>query len=88
MVSQRLVITPAPRTTFTKHFFEAKMQAHIEKGIFYNCDEKYTLGHRCVEQNIYLLDVDSPFAPEICEDAQDPVDDQVDIQQMHVDPPS
>ena len=58
------------------------------KGICYNCDEKFTQGHRCSEQKIYLLDVDSLPAPKICEDAQDPVNDEVNIQQSPVDPPS
>jgi hypothetical protein len=24
------------------------------KGIFYNCDEKYFLGHNCKEQNFFM----------------------------------
>ena len=55
------------------------MWTHREKGIYYNCDEKFTRGHRRDEKNIYLLDVGSPPAHKICEDAQDPIDDQVDI---------
>ena len=42
MVSQRPPITLAPITTFIKHLSEADMRAHIEKGIYYNCDEKFT----------------------------------------------
>ena len=41
-----------------------------------------------MEKNLYLLDVDSPPALEICEATQDPVDAQVDIQQPPVDPHS
>ena len=48
----------------------------------YNCDDKFTRGHICVEQKLYLLDVDSPPAPEIFYDAQDPTDDDGDIQQL------
>ena len=75
MVPQRTQNLPAPRTTPIKHFSEVEMQESQEKGICYNCDEKFTQGHRCVEQNLYLLDVDSLPAPEISEYAQDPVDD-------------
>ena len=82
MVPQRTQNLPAPRTTPIKHLFEAEMQEHWEKGICYNCDKKFTSAHRCVEKNLYLLDVDSPPAPEIFYDAQDPTDDDGDIQQL------
>ena len=59
MVPQRPQISPASRTTPVKHLFEAEMQERWEKGLCYNCDEKFTQGHRCVEQKLYLLDVDS-----------------------------
>ena len=59
-----------------------------EKILCYNCDEKFSRGHRCAEKKFYLLDVDSPPTPEIFYDAQDLVDDQFDIQQPLVDPPS
>ena len=58
------------------------MREHREKVIFYNCDEKFTRGHKCAEKKLYLLDVDSPPAPEIFYDAQDPIDDDVDNQQL------
>ena len=69
MVPQRTQNLPAPRTTPLKHFSEAEMQERREKGLCYNCDEKFTRGHRCVEQKLYLLEVDSPLALEICEAA-------------------
>ena len=68
MVHQRPPITPAPRTTLINHLFEVEMQTRREKGICYNCDGKFTWGHRCDEKNIYLLDVDSLHAPEIYDD--------------------
>ena len=58
------------------------MQECQEKGLYYNFDEKFTRGHRCVEQKLYLLDVDSPPTPEIFYDTQDPIDDDGDIQQL------
>ena len=81
MVSQRPPIFPAPRTTPIKHLSEAEMNSCREKWIFYNCDGKFTRGHQCTEQKLYLLDVVSLPALEICEAAQDLVDDQVNIQQ-------
>ena len=88
MVSQRCPIPPTPRPTPIKHLSEVEMWAHREKGICYNCDEKFTRGHRCVEQNLYLLDVDSPLAPEIFYDDRDPVDAKGDIQQLPIDLPA
>ena len=82
MVPQRTKNPPAPRTTPIKHLSKAEMREHREKGRFYNCDEKFTWGHKCVEQKLYLLDVDSPPTPEICYVAQDPIDDDGDIQQL------
>lgn len=40
----------------TKKFFATEMKERREKGLCYNCDEKYTRGHRCKVQRIYLLD--------------------------------
>ena len=88
MVSQIHRIPPTPRFTPIKHFSEAEMQARREKGLCYNCDGKFTLGHQCIEQKIYLLDVVTLPALEICEASQDLVDDQVDIQQPPIDPHS
>jgi len=78
MASQQSQITPTPRTTPIKHLTEAEMRVHREKGLCYNCDEKFTQGHRCVEQKLYLLDVDSPPKTKVYADAQDTVHDQVD----------
>ena len=78
-VSQRPTIIPAKRNSPIKHFSEAKMRTCREKGIFYNCDEKFTRGHRYAEKKLYLLDVDSLSAPKISNDVEDPVDDKDDI---------
>ena len=79
MVSQRTQNSPTPRTIPIKHLSEAEMRECQEKGLCYNCDKKFTRRHRCVEQNLYLLDVDSLPTPKICEDSEDPIDDQVNI---------
>ena len=88
MVPQRTQTLPAPRTTPIKHLSEVEMWEHRGKGICYNCDKKFTRGHRCVEQKLYLLDVDSPPAPKISDDDQDPVDAEGDKQQLSVDLPT
>ena len=88
IVPQRPKISLAPRTTPIKHFSKAEMWEHQEKWICYNCGEKFTQGHRCAEQKLYLLDVDSPLAPEISDDDQDPVDAEGGIQQLPVDLPA
>ena len=64
-----------PRTTPIKHLSEAEMRAHREKVLCYNCDDKFTQGHQCTEHKPYFLDMASPPALEICDAAQDPVDD-------------
>ena len=80
MVPQRTQNLPAPRMTLIKHLSEVEMQEHWEKGLCYNCDEKFTQEHRCVEKKLYLLDVDSPPTLEICGTTQDLVDNQVNFQ--------
>ena len=88
MVPQRPPIPAAPTTTPIKHLSKAEMRARREKGLCYNCDEKFTREHRCAKQKLYLLDVDSSPAPEIFYDAQDTVDVEGDIQQLLVDLPA
>ena len=80
MVPQRHPIPQTLRTTPIKHLSKAKVRACREKGLCYNCDGKFTQGHQCTEQKLYLLDVVSPPTLEIFQASQDPVDDQVDIQ--------
>ena len=47
MVPQIPRITQSPRTTPIKHLSKAERWAHREKMLCYNCDEKFTWGHRC-----------------------------------------
>ena len=54
MVPQRPPIMPSPITTPIKKLSKAEMRAHKEEGICYNYDEKFTRGHQCAEQNLYL----------------------------------
>ena len=88
MVSQRHPIPPTPRPNPIKHLSEVETQAHREKGLCSTCDGKFTQRHQCTKKNLYLLDVVVPPILEICEASQDPVDDQVNIQQPPVDPHS
>ena len=57
MVPQRHPIPLTPRTTPIKHLSKAEMRAHREKGLCYNCDDKFTWGHQCTEYKPYFLDV-------------------------------
>jgi hypothetical protein len=49
-----------------------EMVEHQLKGLCYNCDEKYFLGHKCKEQKIFMAisediseeDVETPLVPE------------------------
>jgi hypothetical protein len=49
-----------------------EMDEHQLKGLCYNCDEKYFLGHKCKEQKIFMAisediseeDVETPLVPE------------------------
>ena len=86
MVPQRHPIPLTPRTTPIKHFSESEMWAHRENGLCYNCDDKFTQGHQCTEHKPYFLDVASSPALEICDGAQDLVDNQVNISQPLIDP--
>ena len=88
MGSQRPPISPAPRSPPLKHLSEIEMQARREKRLCYNCDETFTRGHRCVQQKLYLLDVDSPPASDIGEEALYTMDAPVDIQEPPTAPPS
>ena len=75
MVSQRHPIPPTPIPTPIKYLSEFEMRAHRKKGLCYNCDGKFTRGHQCTEQMLYLLDVVSLPTLEICEASQYLVDD-------------
>ena len=33
------------------------MQARREKGLCYNCDERFGLGHRCKKQQLFVLEL-------------------------------
>ena len=74
MGSQRPPIPLASRSPPIKHLSKTEMQARREKGLCYNCDEKFNRVHRCVQQNLYLLDVDSPPASKIGEEVADVMD--------------
>lgn len=32
------------------------MQERREKGLCYNCDEKYQMGHKCIKPKLFLLE--------------------------------
>ena len=88
MGSQQPPILPAPHSPPIKNISATEMPARREKGLCYNCDEKFSWGHRCVQQKLYLLDVNSPHSSEIGEEASDTMDAPVDTQEPPIDPPS
>ncbi|XP_026457490.1 uncharacterized protein LOC113358147 [Papaver somniferum] len=53
--------TPSPTSSGSlklppiKKLTYAQMRARREKGLCYNCDEKYDNGHRCIKQQLYML---------------------------------
>jgi hypothetical protein len=50
------LVTPTPPFTPLKiqELIRAEMDERKLKGLHYNCDEKYFLGHKCKEQNIFM----------------------------------
>ncbi|WVZ23780.1 hypothetical protein V8G54_002324 [Vigna mungo] len=53
-------LLPAPTTKLPiKRLFDAKMQAHREKNLCFNCDERYTRGHRCKPHFLLLTTFDT-----------------------------
>lgn len=60
-----------------KRLTAAEMQQNRDKGLCYNCDEKFVLGHRCKKQMLYLLQLDSTgeLEEEACEEG---IDDLLD----------
>jgi hypothetical protein len=65
------IVNPTPPSTPLKiqKLTRVKMDECQLKGLFYNCDEKYFLGHKCKEQNIFMAisedvseeDIEAPF---------------------------
>jgi hypothetical protein len=49
--------TRVPLGTNFKRLTWNEMQAHREKGLCYNCNEKFASGHRCKTQEVFLLEV-------------------------------
>jgi hypothetical protein len=49
-------INPSPPSTPLKiqKLTRAEMVEHQLKGLCYNCDDKYFLGHKCKEQKIFM----------------------------------
>ena len=42
-----------------QHLSQEKMEDRKQKGLCYNCDEKYVKGHRFQEQKIFHMDANS-----------------------------
>ncbi|GJZ44771.1 ty3-gypsy retrotransposon protein [Tanacetum coccineum] len=64
--------TPHPPTLPIKRLTPAQMAARREKGLCYNCDEKFVTGHRCRPPQFLCMLVDtedngSSAMPDLCE---------------------
>lgn len=56
-----------PQFPLIKRLTFAEMKATREKGLYYNCDEVYLEGHKCIKQQLYMIgaeDKDSSFLEE------------------------
>jgi hypothetical protein len=68
--------TPSPPLKIQK-LTRVEMAEHQLKGLCYNCDEKYFLGHKCKEQKLFMAisediseeDVETPLVSESPESA-------------------
>uniref|UniRef100_A0A2N9H8H7 RNA-directed DNA polymerase n=1 Tax=Fagus sylvatica TaxID=28930 RepID=A0A2N9H8H7_FAGSY len=64
-------INRVPTGTNFKKLSWGEMQARREKGLCYNCDEKFAPGHRCKTQQIYMLEVVGEHESESDETAEE-----------------
>lgn len=46
-----------------KRLTHVEIEGHKKKGLYYNCDDKFGLGHHFPTQNLYVLDTDAPIEP-------------------------
>lgn len=55
-----------------------EMEEWKNKWLCYNCDKKFTPGHHCATQKIYVLDVETPKDPsnEAFEDAVEDMEEE------------
>ena len=47
---------PTPRLPQPTRLTPKQLEEKREKGIFYNCDNKYTKGHKCAEKKLFYID--------------------------------
>nr|KYP68937.1 Retrotransposon-derived protein PEG10 [Cajanus cajan] len=74
-----LLPSPPPKTRF-RQLTEAEMADRREKGLCFNCDQKYSRSHRCPARFLLLIaeDDDPPSAPDLDFPAADPDPSLVD----------
>ena len=46
----------SPRLPQTTSLTPQKLEEKGEKGLCYNCDSKYTKGHKCAEKKLFYID--------------------------------
>lgn len=64
-----------------KKFIPLELQARRDKGLCYNCNERYFPGHECRSQSFLLLQQDNESTPDNFQDL-DILKDQEDIPQI------
>ncbi|KAK0572834.1 hypothetical protein LWI29_037947 [Acer saccharum] len=70
--------TPSFTTLPIKRLSLAEMRERQEKGLCYNCDEKYSPSHKCKMQKIFLLDAQSSL------DMEEPISDKPEVLSMAI----
>ncbi|WVZ13294.1 hypothetical protein V8G54_017824 [Vigna mungo] len=70
---QALLPPPATPTVPFKHLSDLEMQNRRDRGLCYNCDEKYNPGHRCKSRFFFLVHDDEETIP-----FDHPPDDSID----------
>ncbi|XP_077232454.1 uncharacterized protein LOC143869781 [Tasmannia lanceolata] len=81
-------LTPSPTNTKPivppslppiRRLTQAEMDERKSKGLCYNCDERYSMGHRCKWQQIFLLEGVDDEPPETSEEIEEPPEEELQI---------
>lgn len=73
-------LTPGKATI--KRLTWAELQARKEKGLFFNCDEKYIPGHKCQLLQVYILQEEDE-GNDVVKEAEDG-DEAIDVTEFGV----
>ncbi|KAF8402565.1 hypothetical protein HHK36_010651 [Tetracentron sinense] len=75
-----LSATPKTTTSNFKRLTVAEMKERREKGLCYNCDEKFTTNHRCKAQQFCIVGEGAPFMELEQSNSEDDEDNNIDEQ--------